>query len=408
VSTAERAREGACSACVRRSWLLGALNGRLEYRGRDPERLVSLLELTDEQLISAIGGDERATLLERYAQPATSTSGEAETATPRATEIPTLHASETSTLSATQTLASGVKVGVERVCRHDPRYPRALKQGAGAPRMLHVAGGGIGRLTQLLDQPAVAIVGTRRASDYGMEVAHGLARGLAASGITVLSGLAEGIPAAAHAGALEASGPTLTVMPGGVDVCHPAAWRALYRQILSAGCAVAELPCGSTPRSWCHVARARIVAALVQMVIVVEAGERPAELLPARLAAASGAIVAAVPGRVSAPAAQGPHRLLREGAQLVCDPQDALDALYGVGTRPAPAAHSALAPNSELAPDLRAVLDQVSAGRDTVAKLTAGGESTGASMQGTLVALAKLEIGGALVRGDGGRYVVCG
>jgi DNA processing protein len=412
VNAAERQREGACPACVRRSWLLGALNGRLEYRGRDPERLVSLLELSDEQLIHAIGGDEQEGLLERCVPPETSTPDATETVPPGATATSTssatrtapLGATATSTSGATEISTSGTRIGVEQICRHDPRYPNALKQSASAPRMLHVAGG-IARLTQLLDQPAVAVVGTRRASDYGMEVAHGLARGLAASGITVVSGLAEGIPAAAHAGALEAAGPTLTVMPGGVDVCHPAAWRALYRQIVSAGCAVAELPCGCAPRSWCHTARARIIAALTQMVIVVEAGERPAELLPARLAAASGAIVAAVPGRVSAPAASGPHRLLREGAQLVCDPQDALDALYGVDTPHAPAARSTLAP--KLAPHLRAVLNQVCAGRDTVAKLTAGDESAGASMQETLVALAKLEISGALVRGDGGRYVVC-
>ncbi len=405
MSLAERQREGACPpsvracppnvracpACVRRSWLLGALNGRLEYRGRDPERLVSLLELSNEELIRALGVDERESLLERDAQLETSISG----------------ATETSMSSATETSTSGAKMEVERICRHDPGYPSALEQGAGPPRMLHVAGG-IARLRELLDQPAVAIVGTRRASDYGMEVAHGLARGLAASGITVVSGFAEGIPAAAHAGALEAGGPTLTVMPGGVDVCHPATWRALYRQILNAGCAVAELPNGCAPRSWCHVARGRIVAALAQMVIVVEACERPAELLPARLAAASGAIVAAVPGRVSAPAAQGPHLLLREGARLVCDPQDALDALYGVGTRQRPAARSALALHPKLAPHLCEVLEQVSAGRDTVAKLTAGAGCEGASKQDTLVALAQLEISGALVRGDGGRYVVGG
>jgi DNA processing protein len=267
--------------------------------------------------------------------------------------------------------------------------------------MLHVAGG-VARLGELLSHPAVAIVGTRRASDYGMEVAHGLARGLAASGITVVSGLAEGIPAAAHAGALEVGGSTVTVMPGGVDVCYPATWRALHRRLLRTGCALAELPCGCAPRSWCHTARGRIVVGLAQMVIVVEAGESPAELLHARLAEASGAIVAAVPGRVSAPAARGPHLLLREGAQLVRDPQDALDALYGVGMRQAPPARTALEPR------LREVLERVSAGRDTVAKLTTQGASEGGSAQDTLVALAQLELSGALVRGDGGRYVVCG
>ncbi len=113
--------------------------------------------------------------------------------------------------------------------------------------MLHVAGG-IDRMHALLTQPAVAIVGTRRASDYGMEVAYGLARGLAASGITVVSGLAEGIAAAAHQGALQAGARTVTVMAGGVDVASPASWRGLHRRIAAEGCALAELPCGAVAR----------------------------------------------------------------------------------------------------------------------------------------------------------------
>jgi DNA processing protein len=353
-----------CPACLRHAWLLEALSARLGYHTRDPERLLGLLELSDELLVRALGGRWRESLLARHAQ--------------------------------LDTASMPVAEGVQRLCRHDPRYPRALA-GAddGAPRMLHVAGGA--RLEELLAQPAVAIVGTRRASDYGMEVAYGLARGLAASGITVVSGLAEGIPAAAHLGALDAGGPTVTVTAGGVDVPHPPAWRALYRRIAAEGCALAELPCGGTPRSWCHIARARTVAGLARMVIVVEASERPAELLHARLAAASGAIVAAVPGRVSASAARGPHVLLREGALLVRDPQDALDALYGVGERRAPATRP------ELRPRLRAVLEQVGEGNDTVGKLAAGGSPP----PDILVALAELELSGAVVRGDGGRYVAC-
>jgi DNA processing protein len=364
-------REGACLACVRHAWLLGELNGRLSYYRRDPERLLRLLGLADEELVQALAGKWRESLLTRYAQ------FEHSQAPPIA--------------------------GVQRICRHDPRYPPALAREDSSPRMLHVAGS-LARLENLLAQPAVAIVGTRRASDYGMEVAHGLARALAASGITIVSGLAEGIPAAAHLGALHAGARILTVTAGGVDVAHPASVRALHRRIAAEGCALAELPCGRTPGSWCHPARARIVAALARLVIVVEADDRPAELLPARLAEATGAIVAAVPGRVSAPAARGPHRLLREGALLVRDPEDVLDALYGVGARRAAAARRE--PQSrlpELEPRLRAVLEQVGAGCDTVTRLAAQGAGT----RETLLALAQLELSGAVARGDGGRYVVC-
>jgi DNA processing protein len=358
-------RGDACLTCLRHAWLLAALNARLAYRGRDPERLLQALALSDEQLARAIGGKRKDDLLERYAR-----------------------------LERSQLPAAA---GVQRICRHDRGYPRALAQRGGSPPMVHVAGG-IARLRTLLAQPAVAIVGTRRASDYGMEVAHGFARDLAASGITVVSGFAEGIAAAAHQGALRAGGPTVTVMAGGVDVSHPACWRNLHRRIVADGCALAELPCGCVPRGWCHIARARIVAALARIVIVVEADERPAELLHARLASAAGAPVAAVPGRVSASAARGPHLLLREGALLVRDTQDVLDALYGASERP-----RAMRQSPELGIRQRAVLERVGAGEDTVAALTAGDTPSSE----VLTALAELELSGAVTRGDGGRYVAC-
>ena len=360
----------ACPACRRRAWLLGALNARLEYSGRDPARLAALLELPDEQLIRDVGGGESESLLESYAG----------LRFERSEQLPT---------------------GTARICRHDARYPNVLAGGAGAPRLLHVAGG-LERLRRHLAAPSVAIVGARGASDYGLEVAHGLARDLAAGGVTVLSGLAEGVAAAAHAGALEAGGPTLTVAAGGIDVCHPASRQPLYARLHSAGCVLAELPCGVRPRSWCHTARARIVVALARVVVVVEAGERPSELLHARLAQGTDRIVAAVPGRVSAPLSRGTHALLREGAVLVRDPQDVRDVLGGASVR-TPASHRSPqpSPRDALAPPLRKLLDEVAGGRDTVAKLLAAG----APERETLNGLAHLELSGALVRGDAGRYV---
>jgi DNA processing protein len=359
----------ACARCRRRNWLLGALNARLEYAGRAPTQLASLLELSDDELIAAVGGSESERLRGEHA---------------RFDSEPT-----------------GLPRGIRQVCRHDRRFPGALAHGTGAPRLLHVAGG-LERLRELLAKPAVAIVGARAASDYGMEVAHGLGRGLAASGVTVVSGFAEGIAAAAHSGALEVGGPTVTVAAGGVDVCHPARRRASYDRLCGTGCALAELPCGQRPRSWCHTARARIVVALAQVVVVVEAGERPAELLHARIARDAARTVAAVPGRVTSRVSRGTHVLLREGAQLVRDPRDVLDALYGVDAESAAARHAPAALNRRvLPPALRALLDEIGAGRDTVAKLLA----TGACERETLVGLAKLECSGAVVRGDAGRYV---
>jgi len=278
--------------------------------------------------------------------------------------------------------------------RHDPRYPAALARIPGAPRVLYVAGDPA-RLERLCGEPAVAIVGSRRATDYGMETARGLARGLAASGVTVLSALAEGIPAAAHMGALEVDGPTVTVMAGGADVCCPASRRALYARLLEVGCAVSGLAWGWRAGRWSYIVRNRILVGMAQLVIVVEAQESPGALAPARLAEVLGRTVAAVPGRVSSPVSEGPHALLARGAHLVRGPQDALDALYGVGVRQAPARKIPLEPR------LREVLEQVGCGRDTLAKLTAAGSGR----EQTLVALAELELSGALVRGDGGRYM---
>jgi DNA processing protein len=358
-----------CVRCQRRSWLLGALNGRLEYVGRSPTRLVALLELPDEQLIEAVAGDESKQLLDRYAR------------------------------LAPEHLAPAV--GVQQICRHEPGFAKPLAAVAGSPHLLNVVGG-LERLRDLLAEPTVAIVGARAASDYGMEIAHGLARGLAASGVTVVSGLAEGIATAAHEGALEVAGATVTVCAGGVDVCHPASRRALQRRICAAGCALAELPCGERPRSWCHTARARIVVALASAVVVVEAGERPGELLHARLAHEASTVVAAVPGRVTSPLSRGTHALLRDGARLVRNAQDVLDALYGAdGHAPPPKRRRRARQAPKLAPELRALRDEVAAGRDTVASLLAAG----APEQETLIGLARLECSGAVVRGDAGRYV---
>jgi DNA processing protein len=290
--------------------------------------------------------------------------------------------------------AGHARAGVESICRNDPRFPAALAGAPGGPCVLHVAGG-VERLRRLLGEPAVAIVGTANATDYGMETARGLARGLAASGVTVLGALAEGIAAAAHMGALDVPGPTVTVMPCGVDICYPASRRSLYERLREFGCAVSEVPCGQRARRWSHIARTRILVRMAQLVIVVEAEQKPGALAAARIAQTWGRTVAAVPGRVSSPVSEGPHALLAQGAHLVRDAQDALDALYGVGCKRAPRTEH------PMQRELRAVLEQVRAGRDTLGKLTAAG----ARREETIVALADLELAGALVRGDGGRYL---
>jgi DNA processing protein len=356
---------GACRDCMRRRWLLSELSKLLDYN-RDLNKLIGLFSLDDAALIQSIAGRRRQELSERWEH--------------------------------FQLDELGMKLGVETICKHSAHYPRALGDHKTAPRMLHVVGGRA-RLRQLVVDPAVAIVGSRRPTDYGIEMTRSLARGIAASGVTIISGLANGIAAAAHAGALEVDGPTVTVMAGGVDVIKPASRRGLYEQVTSTGCAIAELPCGFQPQRWCEPARARTVASLARLTIIVEADQDPRELAGARAAQALGQTVAAVPGPVTSPASRGTNKLLMEDAPMVRGSADALDLLYALsrphGSRPAPPEPA------KLEPRLQAMLEQVGAGQDTPGKLTAAGEDP----DETMLALTELEIMGLLARGDGGRYV---
>ena len=353
--------DGACPGCLRRSWLLSALSASLDYQFGNMQRLLELLALSDAHLLSAVGGSRRSELIAAHAR------------------------------FDHRELCNGE--GGASVCRHRSSYPRALRD-ARSPAMLNVDGG-VGRLRDLLAAPTVAILGSTRASDYGVEMARSLARGLAASGVTVTSGLSDGIEVAAHAGALEVSGATVAVMPGGLDVGCPAKRRSVYERIRHHGCGVAELPRASKPRRWARVAGLRIIVRLAQLVIVVEARDHAGEVAGARIARTLGRTLAAVPGRVTSPTSSGSHALLMSGAHLVRGPADALELLCG------PAAATRTCPPAELEPRLQTTLERVGEGQDTPEKLTREGGDCGE----ILLALSELELMGLLARGDGGRYV---
>ncbi len=365
-SAREPPRPAACDSCVRRSWLFAALSPVLDFWARDRGRLLELLALEDEQLLQAVGGRRRTELRSAYerVQPGELRSERYDDA----------------------------------VCRHDQRYPRALRSAA-APRMLHVRGGA-GRLAEITAVPVVAVVGSRQASDYGIEMAKSLARGLAATGVTVTNALGDGIAAAAHAGALEVEGRTVAVMDGGLDVACPARRRPLYERVALRGCVASELPRGCDGRRWGPLGSARIVAELAQLTIVVEASQDPRELAGAGFAEALGRTVAAVPGRVTSRQSTGANALLMAGARLVRGPQDALELLDPLTTAEAITEPENVRP-MVLAPRLQATLERVGAGWDTPEKLT----DEGANAWDVLLALSELELMGLLARGDGGRYV---
>ena len=325
--------------------------------------------MTDEDLIAALGGDRRATIERAHEA------------------FDPVRAREHLTASA-----------IAAICRHDDGYPSRLLEAEDAPAVLHVAGEPE-RLSALAapDAPAAAVVGARRAGVEGLEVARGLGRGLAAAGVTVVSGMALGIDSAAHAGALEAGGPTLTVLAGGADVPYPASKRRLHRELVRTQAAISEMPPGFTPFRWCFPARNRTIAGLASLTIVVEATERSGSLITADLAQELGRAVGAVPGPVTAPRHAGSNALLRDGALVIRDAQDALDEVLGIGVASVRTARAA----DGLEPRLRNLLRRVEDGRDTVSALAA----SPAEAQHALAGLAELELLGFLRRAPGGRYV---
>ncbi len=369
------AEHAACARCLRRGWLLGELSAVLDYHSRADGRLFALLALEDKELIAALGGRRRAELRRRHAE-----FGERE---PSAN-------------------------GIAAVCRHDGRYPRGLLH-PGAPHLLYVTGG-LDRLCARTRQPVAALLGCSRPTDYGLELARELGRGLGASGVTVAAGRNAGIARAALAGALEAEGPTLTIAGSGLGVAVARSAGTPGELLERRGCTIAELPPSVRGRRWGANAAERIVASLAHVAIVVESEESPRTLAAARLAAGLGKTLVACPGRVSSRASSGSHLLIREGATLVRDAADVLDLLHGVGSSAATAARDAAGDGHEVGPSpaplsakLRAVLEQVGAGVDTPGKLTAGSADAGELLQ----ALGELESIGLLRRGDGGRYLAC-
>jgi DNA processing protein len=286
--------------------------------------------------------------------------------------------------------------GLELVCGCDPGYPTQLRSLEGAPAVLHFAGG-LNRGLELLERDVVAIVGTRRASGYGLEIARSLGRGLAGAGITVISGMALGTDSAAHAGALAARGPTVAVLPGGADRPYPASRRPLYKRIVDTGAVVSELPVGATVRRWAPPARNRIIAALATMTIVVEAGTRSGSLVTAMYARELHRPLGAVPGRVTSELATGPNDLIRGGATLIRNAQDVLDELFGEGVV---TYQETLRP--PLTGELERLLSAIGAGHDTLAALTRHGFAP----QQALTGLSELELLGYLRRGPGGRFEV--
>jgi DNA processing protein len=360
----------ACDACLRRTDLVAALAPVLDVEWRKRTSPHGVLALPDEAMLAL---DPGGAVARRYL------AFDPEAARRRA-----------------------AGAGLAVLCHCSDTYPDRLRELVDPPAALHVLGGP----AALEDADAAAVVGARRGTAYGLEVARALGRGLAAAGVPVVSGLALGVDAAAHHGALEASGPAVAVLAGGADVPYPAVHRRLHAQVARHGCVVSELPPGFGAMRWCFVARNRIIAGLAAVTVVVEATVRSGSLTTADFAANAGRQVGAVPGPVTSRLAEGTNGLIASGAALVRDARDVLELVLGPGAVPEAVAAlgrpgRTMTSAAALEPTLRALLDAVEQGRGSLSALAPDPDRAPAVLRG----LTELERRGLIRRDFGGRYL---
>ena len=296
-------------------------------------------------------------------------------------------------LAAEQALAAAARSGLTAVPWGDTRYPALLAAIPDPPPVLWAAGD-----VASLSRAAVAIVGSRAASPYGLEVARQLAADLASARVVVVSGLARGTDAAAHRGAVEAGGTSVAVLGSGADVIYPPEHAPLASGIASGGGAVvSELPPGTPPRPFHFPARNRIISGLSLAVVVVEAAARSGSLITARFALDQGRDVLAVPGEALSGRFRGCHALIRDGAALVESAEDVLAEIAAgslmqfVAPRPRP--------ETDTDPLLAALAGSPGCTLDELA------DRTGWPPQRLLPRLLALELQGTLARAPGGRFV---
>lgn len=275
---------------------------------------------------------------------------------------------------------------------NDETYPTLLREIPDPPLALHVRGD-----ASLLGRPSVAIVGSRRATPYGVNAAAHLARTLVPSGLVVVSGMARGVDAAAHHAALDGGGTTIAVLGTGIDVVYPRSHARLFRRIAGHGLVVSEFAPGTPPKPENFPMRNRVISGLSLGTVIVEATTRSGSLITARLAAEQNREVFAVPGSIFSAGSEGTHRLVQYGAKLVHDADDVLDELRGDFIRPQKTSIE------EPAPALREVLaalhyeDGVHV--DDIAA------RTGRTASGVAEALLELELGGWIRAIPGARFV---
>jgi len=375
--------DAACPDCVRRSLLIGRLAPRIAgLLGEPPQRRTKgVLGLDSEELIEALVPKAERGEARRW-------------------------------LEELDIDAIGDELhetGIDALCIHHEPYPPGLMVAADSPPVLWALGG-LRRLEDALRAPVVTVVGTRKPSPYGREMAYALGRDLAAAGVTVVSGLALGVDAAAHRGALDGRGSPIAVVANGPDIPYPRTNTELWRRLAEHGVVVSEMPPGQRPYRWSFPARNRIMAAIAEVTVVVEATQRSGTLITADFAGHLGRTIAAVPGRATSQVAAGPNGLLRDGAAVVRDAGDVLAELTPASqerlrAEPNPSSSAAgspvVAPAAELDPAAGRVLEAV----ESEQGLEAIGLRAQLAASEVRGALARLEGAGLVRRDPLGRYL---
>jgi DNA processing protein len=279
----------------------------------------------------------------------------------------------------------------------DATYPPLLRESPDAPGVLYVLGN-----AAVLGEPQIAMVGSRNPTAGGRDTARSFAAWFARAGLTVTSGLALGIDAACHEGALQAGGLTIAVLGCGLDLCYPRENRQLFERIVQSGAVVSEFPPGTEPRAPLFPQRNRIIAGLSSGTVVVEAASRSGSLITARLAGNAGREVFAIPGSIHNERVRGCHELIRQGAKLVERPEDVLCELkisLSAQLLAAPPQNTTGAPVLDKA--YKILLDALAFEPASVDTLI---ERTGLNSESIASMLLVLELDGHVAPHPGGRY----
>lgn len=283
------------------------------------------------------------------------------------------------------------KFGLKVITPDDKSYPKLLKEIDNSPIIIYVKGE-----LKPADEVAIAIVGSRRVTSYGKEIASKISSELASSGVTIVSGLALGVDAVAHEAALDVGGRTLAVLGNGLDSVYPSTHRALAQNIVKNGALISEYPLGYPALPHNFPQRNRIVSGLSLGVVVIEGTEKSGTLLTASHAAQQGREVFAVPGPVTSPNSGAPHILLRQGAKLVTSARDILEEL-DLEHRTKNIEHREILPESKEEMEILKLLELEGLDIDSIVRIS------GIETPVVLATLTSMELKG-IVRNSGGVY----